>query len=202
MPCEIQRRTSKQENNYMCRFDCTDIKDTVGSISRTPSEFWLGLRNIFHIVNQKNTKLSLLMAFESDDENTAYASYEDFYIDDENEQFKIHIGQFTGTAGDAFRGFGTQDNQNERPFRTFDRDNDGCKSQCNIQANSVDSCSVYQNKTGWWYNQCGLANLSGAYLVTKNSLTSHIRWETLRQNGVPVKIKSVSMNLLRSSPHF
>ncbi|XP_038675081.1 angiopoietin-related protein 5 isoform X3 [Scyliorhinus canicula] len=239
-------------------FDCTDIKDTVGSISRTPSgiyiihpegadypfevfcemdymgggwtvfqkridgtiefertwaeymdgfgdlgsEFWLGLRNIFHIVNQKNTKFSLLVAFESDDENTAYASYEDFYIDDENEQFKIHIGQFTGTAGDAFRGFGTQDNQNEMPFSTFDRDNDGCKSQCNIQANAVDSCSVYQNKTGWWYNQCGLANLNGAYLVTRKSLTSHIRWETWRQNGIPFKIKSVSMNLLRSSPHF
>ncbi|XP_038675080.1 angiopoietin-related protein 5 isoform X2 [Scyliorhinus canicula] len=324
MPCQIQRRTSKQEKNYLCRnlhativshtrntkkfirnmmenqqkslddlanqmtelmsrvlllnshflatnieefptrpvqshgFDCTDIKDTVGSISRTPSgiyiihpegadypfevfcemdymgggwtvfqkridgtiefertwaeymdgfgdlgsEFWLGLRNIFHIVNQKNTKFSLLVAFESDDENTAYASYEDFYIDDENEQFKIHIGQFTGTAGDAFRGFGTQDNQNEMPFSTFDRDNDGCKSQCNIQANAVDSCSVYQNKTGWWYNQCGLANLNGAYLVTRKSLTSHIRWETWRQNGIPFKIKSVSMNLLRSSPHF
>ncbi|XP_078078910.1 angiopoietin-related protein 5 [Mustelus asterias] len=323
-PCEIRKRTSKKEKNYMCRnlhativsytrntkklirnmmenqqqslddlanqmrelmsrvlllnahflatsleqfptrpvqshgFDCTDIKDTVGSLSRTPSgiyiiqpdgadypfevfcemdymgggwtvfqkridgiiefertwaeymdgfgdlggEFWLGLRNIFHIVNQKNTKFSLLVALESDDGNTAYASYEDFYIDDENEQFKIHIGHFTGTAGDAFRGFGTQDDQNGMLFSTFDRDNDGCKSQCNIQASSVDSCSVYQNKTGWWYNQCGLANLNGAYLVTKNSPTSHIRWETWRKNGVPIKIKSVSMNLLRSIPHF
>ncbi|XP_078401946.1 angiopoietin-related protein 5 [Cetorhinus maximus] len=239
-------------------FDCTDIKDTVGSISRTPSgiyiiqpegadypfevfcemdymgggwtvfqkridgtidferswaeymdgfgdltgEFWLGLRNIFHIVNQKNTKFSLLVAFESDDESTAYASYEDFYIDDENEQFKIHFGQFTGTAGDAFRGFGTQDDQNGMLFSTFDRDNDGCKSQCNIEATSVDNCSVYQNKTGWWYNQCGLANLNGVYPVTENSLTSHIRWETWRQNGVPIKIKSVSMNLLRCRPHL
>ncbi|XP_051882525.1 angiopoietin-related protein 5 [Pristis pectinata] len=239
-------------------FDCTDIKDTLGSLSRAPSgiyiiqpegadypfevfcemdfmgggwtviqkridgtiefvrtwaeymdgfgdlsgEFWLGLRNIFHIVNQKNVKFNLLMTFESDDETTAYASYEDFYIGDESEQFKLRLGHFTGTAGDAFRGYGSQDDENGMPFSTFDCDNDGCNPQCNIQGHLVDSCSVHHNKTGWWYNQCGLANLNEAHLMTEKSLTSHIRWETWKQNGVPIKIKSVSMNLLRSRPHL
>ncbi|XP_041055466.1 angiopoietin-related protein 5 isoform X2 [Carcharodon carcharias] len=177
-------------------FDCTDIKDTVGSISRTPSGIY--------IIQPEGADYPFEVFCEMDYMGGGWTVFQkriDGTIDFER-PWAEYMDGFGDLTGDAFRGFGMQDDQNGMLFSTFDRDNDGCKSQCNIEAKSVDNCSVYQNKTGWWYNQCGLANLNGVYPVTENSLTSHIRWETWRQNGVPIKIKSVSMNLLRCRPHL
>ncbi|RMC07371.1 hypothetical protein DUI87_16836 [Hirundo rustica rustica] len=239
--------------------DCTHIKDTVGSVSKTPSglyiihpegsnypfevlcdmdfrgggwtviqkrsdgivqfqrtwseyldgfgdlngEFWLGLRKIFDIVNQKATHFSLYVDLESENDKRAYASYDGFWIEDETCSFKIHLGHYSGNAGDAFRGYRREDNQNSMPFSTFDVDNDGCRPMCTIKGQPVKSCSNFSDNTGWWFNKCGLANLNGVHRYTGRFLASGIHWDTWMMNKKPVKIKSVSMKIRRTNyPYF
>uniref|UniRef100_A0A8C3YAN6 Angiopoietin like 5 n=1 Tax=Catagonus wagneri TaxID=51154 RepID=A0A8C3YAN6_9CETA len=239
--------------------DCTDIKDTIGSVTKTPSglyiihpegssypfevmcdmdyrgggwtviqkridgvidfqrlwcdyldgfgdllgEFWLGLKKIFYIVNQKNTSFMLYVALESEDDTFAYASYDNFWLEDETRFFKMHLGRYSGNAGDAFRGFRKEDNQNAMPFSTADVDNDGCRPACFISGQSVKSCSHLHNSTGWWFNQCGLSNLNGIHNFPGKLLSTGIRWGTWTKNNSPVKIKSVSMKIRRTyNPYF
>ncbi|XP_008056481.1 angiopoietin-related protein 5 [Carlito syrichta] len=239
--------------------DCTDIKDTIGSVTKTPSglyiiqpegssypfevmcdmdyrgggwtviqkridgiidfqrlwcdyldgfgdllgEFWLGLKKIFNIVNQKNTSFMLYVALESEDDTFAYASYDNFWLEDETRFFKIHLGRYSGNAGDAFRGLGKEDNQNAVPFSTSDVDNDGCHPACLVNGQSVKSCSHLNNNTGWWFNQCGLANLNGIQHFPGKLLATGIRWGTWTRNNLPIKIRSVSMKIRRThNPYF
>ncbi|KAG7261387.1 hypothetical protein CRUP_036101 [Coryphaenoides rupestris] len=73
-----------------------------------------------------------------------------------------------------------------------DVDNDGCVPFCSIHNRTVESCSARHNHTGWWFNQCGLANLNGA-----PQRDVHILWDTWRQSGVAHRIKSVTMKIRR-----
>ncbi|XP_004626212.1 angiopoietin-related protein 5 [Octodon degus] len=233
--------------------DCTDVKDTIGSVTKTPSglyiicpegsnypfevmcdmdyrgggwtviqrrmdgiidfqrpwcdyldgfgdllgEFWLGLKKIFYIVNQKNTSFMLHVALESEDDTFAYASYDNFWLEDETRFFKLHLGRYSGNAGDAFRGLRKEDNQNTRPFSTADVDNDGCRPACLVGGQSVWSCSHLRNGTGWWFSQCGLANLNGAYRFPGKLPASGIQWDTWARSESPIKIRAVSMKIRR-----
>ncbi|XP_054830634.1 angiopoietin-related protein 5 [Eublepharis macularius] len=234
--------------------DCSDIKDTIGTVTKTPSglyiihpegssypfevlcemdfrgggwtviqkrsegivefqktwsdyldgfgdlsgEFWLGLRKVFHIVNQKTASFMLYVGLESEDDTYAYASYDSFWLEDEACSFKIHLGRYSGNAGDAFRGLKKEDNQNSFPFSTFDVDNDGCVPACTLGEQPIKSCSNFSEKTGWWFSQCGLANLNGVHRFTGRMLETGIRWDTWTVGGKPIKIKSVSMKIRRT----
>ncbi|KTG33842.1 hypothetical protein cypCar_00033396, partial [Cyprinus carpio] len=160
-------------------------------------EHWLGLRKIFNIVNQRNTRFQLHVSLVSQDDTTAYASYDNFWLEDETKFFAIHLGRYAGSAGDAFRGYDQEQNQDTVPFSTSDVDNDGCFPFCNFADKAVESCSVNQNNTGWWFNQCGKANLNGSPLDQDLSTQSHIHWDTWTKNGTLVKIKSVTMKIRR-----
>lgn len=62
-------------------------------------EHWLGLKKVFHIVNQKDTRFQLHIALTSHNDITAYASYDDFHLDSETDFFSIHLGRYAGSAG-------------------------------------------------------------------------------------------------------
>ncbi|CAH2225407.1 angiopoietin-related 5 [Pelobates cultripes] len=239
-------------------YDCTDIKETFGPVSKTPSglyiiqpegsnapfeafcdmdykgggwtviqkridgtvdfqrtwldymdgfgdlsgEFWLGLRKTFCILNQKNTSFMLNIALEAEDGALAYATYDNFWLEDEKTSFTMHVGRYFGTAGDAIRGHRKEHNQNAMPFSTFDMDNDGCYPSCTMHGKSVNSCSALNNRSGWWFNQCGLANLNGVHRVTRGVEIPGIHWSTWKQNNSTVKIKSVSMKIRRTYQPF
>lgn len=102
-------------------------------------------------------------------------------------------------AGDAFRGYEQEQNQDTAPFSASDVDNDGCNPFCSIDNHTVESCSSQHNDTGWWFNQCGLANLNGSPDDPEQnwSRRTQILWDTWRQSGVPHTIKSVSMKIRR-----
>lgn len=52
------------------------------------------------IVSQKNTRFKLQISFVSQDESTAYASYDNFWLEDESKFFAIHLGRYAGSAGE------------------------------------------------------------------------------------------------------
>ncbi|KAM6907276.1 angiopoietin-related protein 5 [Xenentodon cancila] len=181
----------------------TDFKrpwsDYVDGFGHLPGEHWLGLKKVYHIVNQKDARFQLHIALVSHDDIASYASYDDFRLDNETQFFRIHLGRYAGSAGDAFRGYDQEQNQDTAPFSASDVDNDGCNPFCTIGNSTVESCSIRYNHTGWWFNQCGLANLNGSPEGAEQShrQRGHILWDTWRQNGVPYNIKSVTMKIRR-----
>ncbi|XP_033955313.1 angiopoietin-related protein 5 [Pseudochaenichthys georgianus] len=179
----------------------TDFKrpwaDYADGFGHLAGEHWLGLKKVFHIVNQKETRFQLQVALVSQDDVTSYASYDDFHLDSETQFFSIHLGRYSGSAGDAFRGYDQDLNQDTAPFSASDVDNDGCNPSCSFDNRTVESCSAQHNNTGWWFNQCGLANLNGSPEDTEQSQRTHILWDTWRQSGVPHTIKSVTMKIRR-----
>ncbi|XP_038565246.1 angiopoietin-related protein 5 [Micropterus salmoides] len=181
----------------------TDFKrpwaDYVDGFGNLAGEHWLGLKKVFYITNQKDTRFQLHIALVSLDDVTSYASYDDFSLDSETEFFGIHLGRYAGSAGDAFRGYEQEQNQDTAPFSASDVDNDGCNPFCSMDNRTVESCSTQHNQTGWWFNQCGLANLNGspADAEQNRGQRTHILWDTWRHNGVPHPIKSVTMKLRR-----
>ncbi|CAG00510.1 unnamed protein product, partial [Tetraodon nigroviridis] len=173
-----------------------DYADGFGNLA---GEHWLGLKKVFHIVNQKDARFQLHVALVSSHDMSSYASYDDFHLGNETDFFSIHLGRYAGSAGDAFRGYEQEQNQDTAPFSALDVDSDGCNPSCFIHNRTVESCSGLHNQTGWWFNQCGLANLNGSPEDEgqKQPLRTHILWDTWRQNGSPHLIKSVTMKIRR-----
>ncbi|XP_063813080.1 angiopoietin-related protein 5 isoform X2 [Pseudophryne corroboree] len=165
-------------------------------------EFWLGLRKTFCILNQKNTSFMLNIALEAEDGTLAYATYDNFWIEDEKTAFIMHVGRYFGTAGDAIRGYKKEDNQNAMPFSTYDVDNDNCYPSCTFSGAKVTSCSQHNNRSGWWFSQCGLANLNGFHRVTRAVDVPGIHWDTWKENNSTVKIKSASIKIKRTHYPF
>lgn len=66
----------------------------------TEGEHWLGLRKVHSIVGQKNTRFKLHISFVSQDDSTAYASYDNFWLEDESKFFAVHLGRYAGSAGE------------------------------------------------------------------------------------------------------
>ncbi|KAK1788285.1 hypothetical protein P4O66_016735 [Electrophorus voltai] len=187
----IQRRTD----------GLTDFKhvwsDYLNGFGPLSGEHWLGLRKLFRIISQRNTRFQLHISLIAQDESTAYASYDSFWLEDESKFFAIHLGRYAGSAGDAFRGYNQGQNQDTAPFSTADVDNDGCFPFCTFDNKSVESCSIHHNNTGWWFNQCGKANLNSSPLDHDRSVQPHIHWDTWTKNGELVNIKSVTMKIRR-----
>ncbi len=113
-------------------------------------EFWLGLQKIHLLMSTPESGQSweLLILLEAFDDDTAHAKYETFYIGDAASDYILRIGGYSGTAGNAL-GY-----NNNRPFTTYDRDNDNHGG-----SNCADN---YQG--AWWYYACGVSNLNGRYL--------------------------------------
>lgn len=68
----------------------------------TEGEHWLGLGKVHSIVSQKNTRFKLHISFVAQDDSTAYASYDNFWLEDESKFFAIHLGRYAGSAGEIF----------------------------------------------------------------------------------------------------
>ncbi|XP_074645128.1 fibrinogen-like protein 1 [Tubulanus polymorphus] len=108
-------------------------------------EFWLGNDNIFLLSQQDNYRLRVdLWDFKG---SRVYAEYEVFYIDGERDNYRLHVGNYSGTAGDAFA------KHNNIQFSTADRDNDAWDGY---------HCAKEWH-AGWWYNNCWFAYLTGPY---------------------------------------
>ena len=134
----IQRRADGSVNFY--RY-WSDYRRGFGNIE---NEFWLGNDKIHRLTKRKN----MMIRFDLEDfnGNKAFAEYNLFYIDGEGDNYKVHIGSYSGTAGDSFS------DANGMKFSTIFRDNDQSSSNC---------AQVYTG--AWWYNRCHGSNLNGRY---------------------------------------
>ena len=138
-----------------------DYKAGFGQLT---AEFWLGNDKIHRLTASRPS--SLRVELEDWNGGKAYAKYGKFNIGDEQAQYRLEVGSYSGTAGDSLRERG-----NNSAFSTKDRDND--------EADNFD-CAA-NNRGAWWYKDCYYANLNGKYLGKGNSGTGAIAWYGFRR---------------------
>ncbi|XP_045570618.1 tenascin-N isoform X2 [Salmo salar] len=146
----LQRRNNGQMD-FMKRW-----RQYMAGFGNMTDEFWLGLDNIYELTNtptQYELRVDLGVGSEK-----AYAVYDNFKIAPAKQKFKLTIGKYRGTAGDAMN------YHQGRPFSTFDNDNDIALGNC-----------AFTHRGAWWYKNCHLANLNGKFGDNRHSMG--VNWE-------------------------
>ncbi|XP_071358535.1 angiopoietin-related protein 5-like isoform X1 [Trachinotus anak] len=133
-------------------------------------DHWLGLQKVFSVTKDKTKKWTMRVDLWDHEGGTAFAEYKNFRLGNEKAAFKLHVGKYSGNAGDAIRGAYPGIDQNGFGFSTIDRDNDGC-SPCIFGDIAENECSS-SDGGGWWYSRCGSASLNGDW----HPAGDHIGW--------------------------
>ncbi|XP_019643162.1 PREDICTED: ryncolin-1-like [Branchiostoma belcheri] len=122
---------------------------------RVSGEFWLGNDNIHLLTSQKDYVLRVDL--KAVDGATAYAVYDSFTVADESDKYRLAVGRYSGTAGDAMAW------HNGMRFSTRDSDSDTSALNCAVTYTGA-----------WWYNGCHHANLNGMY--GNNDFGKGVNW--------------------------
>ncbi|KAI8493471.1 Fibrinogen C domain-containing protein 1 [Branchiostoma belcheri] len=130
-----------------------------GFPSNLNGEFWLGNYNLYRLAVQKVYQLRVDM--EDVEGNTAYAAYDTFTISPESQNYTLHIGTYSGTAGDSLAW------HDGKQFSTKDRDNDEYSRSC-----------AQSYKGAWWYNACHHSNLNGLYYLGTQRNDDGVNWHS------------------------
>ncbi|KAF0046971.1 hypothetical protein F2P81_000604 [Scophthalmus maximus] len=141
----LQRRTTGRLD-FMKRW-----RQYIAGFGNMTDEFWIGLDKIYELTNtptQYELRFDLGVGSER-----AYAVYDNFKIAPVKQKFKLTIGTYRGTAGDAMT------YHQGRPWTTVDSDNDIALGNCALT-----------HRGAWWYKNCHLANLNGKWGDTRHSL--------------------------------
>ncbi|XP_063804100.1 fibrinogen-like protein 1 isoform X2 [Pseudophryne corroboree] len=159
--------------------------DYENGFGRLEGEHWLGLKHVYRLTHQEHRPCTLHISIGDYVDDEAYAEYSPFSVGDAKDFYQLSAGSYSGTAGDGFRGdIGTDGtNQHGSYFSTQDQPHDGCHPNCRFDDMMFVSCSDFY-RVGWWYNNCGSANLNGDwYSPSKNtSWASSVSWPTWRPN--------------------
>ncbi|XP_072226165.1 angiopoietin-2-like [Leuresthes tenuis] len=103
-------------------------------------EHWLGNQHLHLLSNQGH--YSLRIDLQDWSHVHRHALYQSFRIDDEDNQYRLHISGFSGTVEDSFGWY-----HDQHGFSTPDTGN---------------ICAEISH-AGWWFHQCFYANLNGVY---------------------------------------
>ncbi|XP_042340368.1 fibrinogen-like protein 1 [Plectropomus leopardus] len=148
----FQRRRDGKES-----FDraWVEYKHGFGDLFSPDGEFWLGNDPLHYLTSQGNYDLRIDM--EDFEGKQRYAEYKNFKVDDEKDQYQLHLGEYSGNAGDALgkKWIGPGMGPRGVKFSTFDQLNDGDAEN--------DARCIRHSKAGWWFSRCDSGNLNGHY---------------------------------------
>ncbi|MEQ2277932.1 hypothetical protein XENORESO_010032, partial [Xenotaenia resolanae] len=126
-------------------------KQYIAGFGNLTEEFWIGLHKMYELTNTP-TQYELRFDLGLGSERT-YAVYDNFKIAPIRQKFKLTIGKYRGTAGDAMT------YHQGRPWTTIDSDNDIALTNCAVS-----------HRGAWWYKNCHLANLNGNWGDKRHSM--------------------------------
>ena len=141
------------------------------------SNFWLGLLKLYHLTNQRNTTLLILL--EDHNGNKAHAKYTTFSVSNSTKDYEVIASGYYGTAGDSLLHDTTGTRKSSVKFSSPDKDND----------NWVDGNLGHDHEGGWWFDSCLHSNLNGQY---SDSDGKGIIWEGWKGKSYSLK-KTVMM---------
>uniref|UniRef100_H3BES6 Angiopoietin 2b n=1 Tax=Latimeria chalumnae TaxID=7897 RepID=H3BES6_LATCH len=121
-------------------------------------EYWLGNEFTYQIT--AHGMYTLRIQLRDWEGNEAYSLYDHFHLGSEEQNYRLHVRGYSGTAGrtSSFSSSGTD-------FSTKDVDNDKCGCKCAQMATG-----------GWWFDACGPSNLNGIYYSSSTT--------TMKFNGI------------------
>ena len=126
--------------------------------------FWLGLDKLHQLAAPgKGAKLRVDLKHMDFPGQIKYAEYSLFEISNEADGYRLAIGGYSGTAGDALI------YHSNMKFSTKDRDHDLRKN--------VNCAYTYQG--AWWFNECYHSNLNGIYPPDNEQRETYITWQML-----------------------
>ncbi|XP_029376198.1 angiopoietin-2a isoform X2 [Echeneis naucrates] len=135
------------------------------------SEFWLGNEFVSKLTTQQSYKLRIqLNDWEG---NSGYSQYDQFSLDSEAQNYRIHLKGYSGTAGKI-----SSIGQPGSDFSTKDADNDKCVCKCSQLTTG-----------GWWFDACGPSNLNGMYYQRgqNSNRFNGIKWYYWKGSGYSLK---------------
>ncbi|KAJ0050883.1 hypothetical protein NL108_009324 [Boleophthalmus pectinirostris] len=152
-----------------------EYKQGFGDLFSAGGEFWLGNDPLHHLTSQGQYELRINM--EDFENNQRFAEYKNFKVDGEKDAYQLHVGEYSGNAGDAFGPSVLKFSTFDHPTLTSDED-----AQC-----------IGHNRAGWWFSRCGAGNLNGHYYSGPYQAQTDdgVVWYTWR--GWWYSIKSVVM---------
>ncbi|KAG8451437.1 hypothetical protein GDO86_003590 [Hymenochirus boettgeri] len=165
----IQHRKDGSVNFHR---DWKEYKEGFGSPS---GEYWLGNEFIYQLTSYGSYVLRIQLR--DFDGNEAYSLYDHFSLGSEEQNYRLQVRGYSGTAGrtSSFSSTGTE-------FSTKDVDNDRCSCKCAQMATG-----------GWWFDACGPSNLNGIYYQGGHSTAkfNSLKWHYWK--GPTHGLKTVSM---------
>ncbi|NXN96846.1 FGL1L protein, partial [Rhinopomastus cyanomelas] len=111
------------------------------------TDYWLGNEYIHQISKQKVYQVRFLIWDASD--SIHVADYSTFSVEDESQGYRLRLGTYSGSAGDAMNSHNPRKVHNNMKFSTKDRDQDTYRRNC-----------AYSYGGGWWYSACYWAQLN------------------------------------------
>ncbi|KAM6922138.1 angiopoietin-2a [Lycodopsis pacificus] len=138
-------------------------------------EFWLGNEFVSRLTIQQSYKLRIQL---SDWEgNSGFSQYDQFSLEGEAQNYRIHLKGFSGTAGKI-----SSIGQPGSDFSTKDADNDKCVCKCSQLTTG-----------GWWFDACGPSNLNGMYYQQgqNSNRFNGIKWYYWKGSGYSLKSTTV-----------
>ncbi|KAM9327135.1 tenascin-N-like [Gastrophryne carolinensis] len=141
-------------------------------------EFWLGLEWI-HKLTSTPVQYELRVDLRTGDES-AYAVYKTFRVGNSRDRYKLTVGDYSGTAGDALA------YHNGFKFTTWDKDNDLALTNCALS-----------HRGAFWYKNCHLANPNGQY--GDNTHSMGVNWEPWKGHEFSLPFIEMKMRPLNLS---
>ncbi|XP_054834869.1 tenascin-X isoform X2 [Eublepharis macularius] len=120
-----------------------DWQDYATGFGNRSQEFWLGNDALHQMTTSGDYELRVDLR--AGDESV-YAVYDSFRVDSPADYYRLHLGSYSGTAGDAFS------YHSGSVFSTRDRDPNRVIIPCAVSYRGA-----------WWYHNCHYANLNGLY---------------------------------------
>ncbi|XP_066471433.1 tenascin-X isoform X2 [Tiliqua scincoides] len=133
----FQRRMNGQTDFWR---DWQDYATGFGNLTR---EFWLGNDALHQLTTSGDYELRVDLRAGNE---SVYATYQHFRVDSPADYYRLHLGSYSGTAGDAF-GY-----HSGSVFSTRDRDPNRLIIPCAVSYRGA-----------WWYRNCHYTNLNGLY---------------------------------------
>lgn len=105
------------------------------------TEYWLGTEYIHQIAKQKVYQVRFVIQDSAD--SLSFADYNLFSVEDESHGYRLRLGSYNGTAGDAMTSDNPNNMHDNMKFSTKDQDQDTYSKNC-----------AYSYEGGWWYSSC------------------------------------------------
>ncbi|XP_077186906.1 tenascin-X isoform X4 [Paroedura picta] len=120
-----------------------DWQDYATGFGNRSQEFWLGNDALHQLTTSGDYEVRVDLRSVNE---SVYALYDSFRVDSPTDYYRLHLGGYSGTAGDAFS------YHSGSVFSTRDRDPNRVIIPCAVSYRGA-----------WWYHNCHYANLNGLY---------------------------------------